>query len=44
LDFDPLGEFVDGHQYMFLAARSGTKRSHNIETPHSKRPRRRDGA
>jgi hypothetical protein len=43
-DFNPLGEFVNGHQYMFVAARSGTKWPHNVETPHSERPRRRDGA
>jgi hypothetical protein len=43
-DFDPLGEFVDGHQYMFVTARSGTKWSHSVETPHSEGPRRRDGA
>jgi hypothetical protein len=29
---------------MFVAARSGTKRPYNIEAPHSKGPRRRDGA
>jgi hypothetical protein len=38
LDFDLLGEFVDSHQYMFVAARSGTKRSHSVETPHSEGP------
>jgi hypothetical protein len=43
-DFDRLGEFVDGHKYMFVAARSSMKLSHGIETPHSERPRRRDGA
>jgi hypothetical protein len=37
-DFNPLGEFVNGHQYMFVAAWGGTKRSHNIETPHSEGP------
>jgi hypothetical protein len=29
---------------MFVAARSSMKLSHGIETPHSERPRRRDGA
>jgi hypothetical protein len=36
--FNPLGEFVDGHQYMFVAAWGGTKRSHSVETPHSEGP------
>jgi hypothetical protein len=35
-DFNPLGEFVYGDQDMFVAARSGTKRSYSVETPHSK--------
>jgi hypothetical protein len=43
-DFNPLGEFADGHQYMFVAAWGGTKRSYNIKTPHSEGPGRRDGA
>jgi hypothetical protein len=43
-DFDPLGEFVDGHEYMFVAAGSGTKRSHSVETSHSERSGWRDGA
>jgi hypothetical protein len=34
-DFNPLGEFVDGDQYMFVAAWGGTKRCYSIETPHS---------
>jgi hypothetical protein len=29
-DFDPLSEFVDGDQYVFVAARGGTKRSYNV--------------
>jgi hypothetical protein len=29
---------------MFVAAWGGTKRSYNVETPHSERPRRRNGA
>jgi hypothetical protein len=29
---------------MFVAAWGGTKWSHNVETPHSEGPRRRDGA
>jgi hypothetical protein len=37
-DFNPLGEFVDGYQYMFVAARGGTKRSYSVETPHSEGP------
>jgi hypothetical protein len=37
-DFNPLGEFVYGDQDMFLAAWSGTKRSYNVETPHSEGP------
>jgi hypothetical protein len=43
-DFNPLGEFVDGHQYMFVATWGGTKRSYSVETPHGEGPRRRDGA
>jgi hypothetical protein len=43
-DFNPLGEFVDGHQYMFVATWSGTKRSHSVKTPHSEGPSWRDGA
>jgi hypothetical protein len=43
-DFNPLGEFVDSYQYMFVAARGSTKRSYNVETPYSEWPRRRDGA
>jgi hypothetical protein len=43
-DFNPLGEFVDGYQYMFVATWGGTKRSYSIETPHSEGPRWRDGA
>jgi hypothetical protein len=42
-DFNPLGEFVDGHQYMLVDAWGGTKRSYNVETPHSEGPRWRDG-
>jgi hypothetical protein len=33
-NFNPLGEFVYDNQDMFVAARGGTKRSHNVETPH----------
>jgi hypothetical protein len=43
-DFNPLGEFVDGHQYMFVAACGGTKWSYSVEAPHGEGPRRRDGA
>jgi hypothetical protein len=37
-NLNPLGEFVYGDQDIFLAARSGTKQSYNIETPHSEGP------
>jgi hypothetical protein len=37
-NFNPLGEFVDGDQDMFVAAWGGTKWSYSIETPHSKGP------
>jgi hypothetical protein len=37
-DFNPLGEFVYSNQDMFVAARGSTKRSYNIETPHSEGP------
>jgi hypothetical protein len=37
-DFNPLGEFVYGDQDMFVAARSGTKRSYSVEAPHSEGP------
>jgi hypothetical protein len=43
-DFNPLGEFVYGDLDMFVAARSGTKRSYSVEAPHSEGPRWRDGA
>jgi hypothetical protein len=43
-DLNPLGEIVDDHQYMYVAARGATKRSYSVETPHSEGPRRRDGA
>jgi hypothetical protein len=42
-DFNPLCEFVDGYQYMFVAARGGKERSYIVETPHSEGPRWRDG-
>jgi hypothetical protein len=38
LDFNPLGEFVDGDQDMFVATWGGTKRSYSIETPHGEGP------
>jgi hypothetical protein len=44
LDFNPLGEFVDGCQYMFVAAWGGTKRSYSVETPHGEGLGWRDGA
>jgi hypothetical protein len=37
-DFNPLGEFVYGNQDVFVADRGGTKRTHNVETPHSEGP------
>jgi hypothetical protein len=37
-DFNPLGEFVYSDQDMFVAARSGTKRSYRVEAPHSEGP------
>jgi hypothetical protein len=37
-DFNPLGEFVDGDQNVFVAAWGGTKWSYNIETPYSEGP------
>jgi hypothetical protein len=37
-DFNPLGEFVNGNQDMFVSTRGGTKRSYNVETPHSEGP------
>jgi hypothetical protein len=37
-DFNPLGEFVDSHQYTFVATWGGTKQSYSVETPHSEGP------
>jgi hypothetical protein len=37
-DFNPLGEFVYGHQDVFVAAWGGTKQSYNIKTPHGEGP------
>jgi hypothetical protein len=37
-DLNPLGEFVDGDQNVFVAAWDGTKRSYSIEAPHSGGP------
>jgi hypothetical protein len=37
-DFNPLGEFVNGNQDMFVATRGSTKRSYSVETPHSEGP------
>jgi hypothetical protein len=30
-DFDPLGKFVDGHQYMFVATCGGMKRQMSMD-------------
>jgi hypothetical protein len=37
-DFNPLGEFVNSNQDMFVTTWGGTEWSYNIETPHSKGP------
>jgi hypothetical protein len=37
-DFDPLDEFVDGDQNVFVAAWGGTKRSYSIKAPHGEGP------
>jgi hypothetical protein len=37
-DFYPLGEFVDGYQYVPVAAWGGAKWSYGVETPHDKGP------
>jgi hypothetical protein len=39
LDFNPLGEFVDGYYYEPVDAWGGSKWSHRIETAHGKGPR-----
>jgi hypothetical protein len=38
LDFNRLGEFVDGDQNVFVATLGSTKRSYNIKTPHGEGP------
>jgi hypothetical protein len=43
-NFNPLGEFVDGNQDMFVAAGGVTKWSYSIETPCSEGPRWRNSA
>jgi hypothetical protein len=37
-DFNPLGEFIDGNQDMFVSTEGGTKWSYSIEAPHSAGP------
>jgi hypothetical protein len=37
-NFNPLGEFVNGNQDMFVATRGGTKQSYSVETSHSEGP------
>jgi hypothetical protein len=37
-DINPLGEFVYDNLDMFLATRGGTKRSYDVEAPHSEGP------
>jgi hypothetical protein len=36
--FNPLGEFVNSNQDVFVATRGGTKRFYSIEAPHSEGP------
>jgi hypothetical protein len=38
-DFNPLGEFVDGHKDVLIAARGGSEQSYGIKAPHGKGPR-----
>jgi hypothetical protein len=37
-DFNPLGEFFNGNQDMFVATWGSTKRSYSVETLHSEGP------
>jgi hypothetical protein len=37
-DFNPLGEFVDGNQNVFVASWGSAKRSYGVEAPHGKGP------
>jgi hypothetical protein len=37
-NFNPLDEFVDSDQDVFVAAWGGTKRSYSIKTPHGEGP------
>jgi hypothetical protein len=41
-DFNPLGEFVDGHQYIPVAAFGGSERTYRVKAPHGKGQKRGD--
>jgi hypothetical protein len=37
-DFNPLGEFVDGHKVVLVAARGDPEWSYGVEAPHGEGP------